>query len=184
MAEYTESIEKRIVDAMKASDAAGAVALLRVHSDALASEGLGRLLCRAAWEELELVVEELIRLSAPIDHVAEIGHMRLTPLQYSLTRDCLAVTQRLLDGGASVAVVDGEGSSVLQLSIDAECETRDGLEIPVAVASTQLLLEHGADVNVVADDGSTALDLASVRDHKPAVELLRKKGARRGSLRR
>jgi ankyrin repeat protein len=113
----------------------------------------------------------------------------------------LAVVRLLLDRGTDLAPVYGntwqfEAASngwidILRLMIDrgADINARnpDGGETAVMAASfskdtigtLKYLLKRGAAINLLDDAGRTALDIATFRENKKAVELLRLYGAQR-----
>ncbi len=80
----------------------------------------------------------------------------------------------LLDHGADAKAVEpGLGFTSLMYASNSEAE---------AVDRVKRLIEHGAEVNAKSVDGITALDFALLSGDRPVVELLRKAGAREGSV--
>lgn len=98
--------------------------------------------------------------------ICSYGH--LNPLGFAADLNQV-VLRGLLADGASVDVVDEDGSTPLHLAVASENCTIENVE---------RLLAYGTDVNAVDDSGGTVLEIvASKRSREEIAELLLAHGA-------
>lgn len=93
---------------------------------------------------------------------SRLAKSRLTPLMVSACEGKFALASDLLEQGADINEVDGNGATAL---IYAVLNDQEGV--------ARLLLERGADPLISTMKGRTALDVAEERDNEQMVSLLR-----------
>ncbi|KFY07832.1 hypothetical protein V492_06786 [Pseudogymnoascus sp. VKM F-4246] len=87
-----------------------------------------------------------------------------TPLHEAFSRRCIGSMEHLLNKGADVNAVMGNGTTLLQFAAAAEGDL---------VNAVQLLLKNGADMEAWDVDGRTPLDMAMTAGNYDVVELLK-----------
>ncbi|MGJ5813399.1 ankyrin repeat domain-containing protein [Paludibaculum fermentans] len=138
-------------------------AMLRLLQEEPGPDALAKALAGAAKGGHVELCRRLLELGAPVDAVA--GRSQLTPLMYAASASAGPVVALLLQRGASVAVKNRNGSTVLHLAVanDPDLET------------VRLLLDAGAGIHVDSPNafGHTPAKLAEKAGRQDLVELLR-----------
>ena len=160
--------DRRLLDAVKARDAAQARALLLAGGAAAAvnarqPDGATSLHWAIHWDDAETVAL-LLRAGADANAATDLG---VTPLSLACTNGNTAIAAALIEGGARVNQALPAGETPLMTA------ARTGR--PELVS---LLLTHGADVHAVdSRQQQTALMWAIAERHAPVVQVLLAKGA-------
>ncbi len=156
----------RVIDAVKAHDAAALRSLVKEHADVNAPEpdGTTALHWAAHSNDME-AVEILLRAGANAKASSRYG---VTPLSEAATYGSAAVVEALLKAGADPNTLTTErGETVLMTA------SRAG-----NVDAVKVLLDHGANANAKETfRGQTALMWAAAENHPEVVKLLLAHGA-------
>jgi ankyrin repeat protein len=159
------TVDVRLIDAVKAGNAATVRALVKDRAlvNATEADGTTALHWAARLDRAELV-QTLIRAGAQVNVK---NRYSVTPLSLASVNGSAAVVDALLKAGADANTVGTDGETVLMLA------ARTGN--PDAV---RLLIERGANVNARETwHGETAVMWAAAEDHAAVVSLLASRGA-------
>lgn len=157
--------DTRLIDAVKAGDAAKVRALLAAQVDvnATLADGSTALHAAARLDNTELAAMLLAAGAKP--DVA--SRYKVTPMSLAATNGNAALIELLLKAGVSANATSGDGQTALMTA------ARNG-----RVEAVKLLLTHGADVNAVEPlRGQTALMWAAGEGNTAAAEMLIEFGA-------
>ena len=155
----------RVVDAVKAQDAAAVRALLKQRADVNAPdvEGMTALHWAAHWNDLDTVT----LLIAAGARAAVANRYGVTPLHEAATVGSSEIVNALLRAGADANAAYGDGETALMVA------SRTG-----NADAVRLLVESGAQVDAAESfRGQTALMLAAVENHPSVVRTLLAAGA-------
>ncbi len=149
----------RLVDAVKNSDKASALALLQQHVDVNVpdTDGATALHWAARRDDVE-TADLLIRAGA---NVKATNRYNVTPLSLACINGNAVMIERLLKAGADPNTVLPGGEAALMTA------ARTG-----KVDAVKALLAHGASVNAEESEGQTALMWAAAEGNTAAVEML------------
>jgi ankyrin repeat protein/nucleoside phosphorylase len=108
-----------------------------------------------------------VDITEGLNHRKDLGYHRgRTPLSWASQEGRLSIAKLLIQGGANLDQIDGEGFSPLHRALE------NGHK-----AIAELLIDKGADVNAQSKGGSTALISASANGYNAIVRLLIDRGA-------
>jgi uncharacterized protein len=155
-----------LVEAAKANDSAGALALVKDKADVNATESDGTTpLHYAVYHDDVALVESLLKAGAKASVANKYGS---TPLLEAAVRGNPVVIEKLLKAGADVNAGNADGQTALMI-----------LARTSNVAAAKLLISHGANVNVVEHwHNQTPLMWAAAESQPTMVKLLLDHGAR------
>jgi ankyrin repeat protein len=155
-----------LIDAAKANDSAGALALVKDKADVNAAEGDGTTpLHYAVYHDDVALVESLLKAGAKASAANKYGS---TPLLEAAVRGDPVVIEKLLKAGAAVNVGNGDGQTALMI-----------ISRTSNVAAAKLLISHGANVNAVESwHDQTPLMWAAAESQPAMVKLLLDHGAK------
>ena len=157
--------DTRLLDAARAADAAGVIALLDQGASANArqADGATALHWAAHWDDA-VMADALVRAGADVDAANDFG---ATPLWLACLNGSEAMVAALLAAGADANAALPSGETVLMTA------SRTG-----SVEAVRLLAAHGADLNAREHTrGQTALMWAVAQRHPDVVEALIALGA-------
>ena len=157
--------DTRLLDAARAADAAGVVALLEQGGAAHTrqADGATGLHWAAHWDDAAMA-DALVRAGADVDAANDFG---ATPLWLACLNGSEAMVAALLAAGADANAALPSGETVLMTA------SRTG-----SVEAVRLLAAHGADLNAREQTrGQTALMWAVAQQHPDVVEALIALGA-------
>lgn len=155
-----------LIDAAKANDSAGALALVKDKADVNAAESDGTTpLHYAVFHDDVALVESLLKAGAKASAANKYGS---TPLLEAAVRGNPVVIEKLLKAHAEVNAGNGDGQTALLI-----------LSRTSNVAAAKLLLSHGANVNVAEHwHEQTPLMWAAAESQPAMVKLLLDHGAK------
>jgi ankyrin repeat protein len=155
----------RLIEAVKARDAAAVRALIKAHADVNAAQGDGSTALHwAVHNDDAAIVELLLRAGSRVNVANDLG---VTPLYLACTNRNSAMVERLLSSEAYPNAALQNGETVLM-----NC-ARTG-----NAASVKALVAAGAKVNVKEPEhDQTALMWAAAEKHPDAVKVLLDAGA-------
>ena len=156
--------------ALQAGIKAGVVALLEAGASLSAKDNEGytalhSAACSQNDPQAELV-HLLLKQGASADMVNNREQM---PLQTALKAGNKPAAVALLEAGASLAAVDGDGDTALHYAVSRKKDPQAEL--------VHLLLKHGASLEVYNNEGVSPLHMAVKAGNKPAVVALLEAGA-------
>ena len=155
-----------LIDAAKANDSAGALALVKDKADVNAAESDGTTpLHYAVYHDDGALVESLLKAGAKASVANKFGS---TPLLEAAVRGNPVVIEKLVKAGADVNAGNGDGQTALLI-----------LSRTSNVDSAKLLISHGANVNVTEHwHEQTPLMWAAAESQPAMVKLLLDHGAK------
>ncbi len=155
----------RLLDAARAADSTGVIAVLElgVSANARQADGATALHWAAHWDDAAMA-DALVRAGADVDAANDFG---ATPLWLACLNGSEAMVAALLAAGADANAALPSGEAVLMTA------SRTG-----SVEAVRLLAAHGADLNAREHTrGQTALMWAVAQQHPHVVEALIALGA-------
>jgi ankyrin repeat protein len=155
-----------LIDAAKANDSAGALALIKDKADVNAAESDGTTpLHYAVYHDDVVLVDGLLKAGAKASVANKFGS---TPLLEAAVRGNPAVIEKLVKAGADVNVGNADGQTALLI-----------LARTSNVEAAKLLISHGANVNVTEHwHDQTPLIWAAAESQPAMVKLLLDHGAK------
>jgi uncharacterized protein len=188
----------RLIDAVKADDAAAVKSLLAQHADLNATEPDGATALHVAALRDNLAIADL--LIAAHANVKAATRYNITPLAIACTNGNTALIEHLLNAGAGANDTSEEGQTALMTaaltgkadavklllargaSVNAKEPFREQTALMWAAsegnaAAAEMLIEFGADVAAKSKNGFTALLFAVRNGHIEATQALLKHGA-------
>jgi uncharacterized protein len=155
-----------LIDAAKANDSAGALALIKDKADVNAAESDGTApLHYAVYHDDVALVDSLLKAGAKASVANKYGS---TPLLEAAVRGNQAVIEKLVKAGADVNAGNGDGQTALLI-----------LARTSNVEAAKFLIGHGANVNVTEHwHDQTPLMWASAESQPAMVKLLLDHGAK------
>jgi uncharacterized protein len=155
-----------LIEAAKANDSAGALALIKDKADVNAAESDGTTpLHYAVYHDDVALVESLLKAGAKPSVANKYGS---TPLLEAAVRGDAVVIEKLVKAGADVNAGNGDGQTALMI-----------LSRTSNVEAAKILISHGANVNAVEHwHGQTPLIWASAESQPAMVKLLLEHGAK------
>ena len=155
-----------LIDAAKANDSAGALALIKDKADVNAAESDGTTsLHYAVYHDDVALVDSLLKAGAKASVANKYGS---TPLLEAAVRGNPLVIEKLVKAGADVNAGNGDGQTALLI-----------LSRTSNVDSAKLLISHGANVNVTEHwHEQTPLMWAAAESQPAMVKLLLDHGAK------
>jgi ankyrin repeat protein len=155
-----------LIDAAKANDGAGALALVKDKADVNAAETDGTTaLHYAVFHDDVALVESLLKAGAKASVANKYGS---TPLLEAAVRGNPVVIEKLLKAGADANVGNGDGQTALLI-----------ISRTSNVAAAKVLISHGANVNVTEQwHEQTPLMWAAAESQPAMVKLLLDHGAK------
>jgi uncharacterized protein len=155
-----------LIDAVKANDSAGALALIKDKADVNAAESDGTTaLHYAVYHDDVALVDGLLKAGAKPSAANKYGS---TPLLEAAVRGNPVVIEKLVKAGADVNAGNGDGQTALLI-----------LSRTSNVEAAKLLISHGANVNVTEHwHDQTPLMWAAAESQPAMVKLLLDHGAK------
>jgi ankyrin repeat protein len=155
-----------LIDAAKANDSAGALALIKDKADVNVAESDGTTpLHYAVYHDDVALVETLLKAGAKASVANKFGS---TPLLEAAVRGNPVVIEKLVKAGADVNAGNGDGQTALLI-----------LARTSNVETAKLLISHGANVNVTEHwHEQTPLMWAAAESQPAMVKLLLDHGAK------
>ena len=155
-----------LIDAAKANDGVGALALIKDKADVNAAESDGTTpLHYAVYHDDVALVDSLLKAGAKASVANKYGS---TPLLEAALRGNPAVIEKLVKAGADVNAGNGDGQTALLI-----------LSRTSNVEAAKFLISHGANVNVTEHwHDQTPLMWASAESQPAMVKLLLDHGAK------
>lgn len=96
-----------------------------------------------------------------------VDSKKMTPLMYAAIFGNNEITELLLSKGADVNAKNNDGVTPLMMAI-----------LAGKLNIVTKMIEYGADVNAVNNDGASVIFIASFKNNKEILEILRAKGAK------